>query len=559
LNDQAFLWVNDTSSFSASQGYDGLLGLGPNQSSVIKKKVDKKGTSADNFLQRTFTASASNENYITLLLDRNKDPGQNLTGQFTVSEVVSGYENVKNMPKLDVDTVNRLLKSDQHWQALTDKTVGIIGPDGQPIQVKSIVPSAPSKTYVAVIDSGFTLSQVPRDVSDAIYGRVRGAVYDTKNEWWLVPCGQYLNVSFTFGGVNYPIHPLDLVDDNFAIVDSTGKKACIGSFQPITSAFSLLGHYDMILGMSFLRNAYSLYDFGYWINVANEDEHPFMQMLSLTDPQAAQKDFVQVRLDGNSSALNDPKYSLLAVADMQHSPISDEEKKKRYQEWILSRWPYIFTGCFAFVIIVTSIVIWKCCCQRGKCRCCCKRKDGAGMDAGGIGGRGHKKGLSSGTGAFGHTKRDSYVPLETQNSRSVADLNSPSPYGKAAGAASSPRPSYAGSHRSEHNRGQYDSSYSASAADLTAPYIPPHSPRSPHSPQHFGQNYEQGNYSTNSVHSYSGYQDGHGQQQPQQYPPQYQQQQYQEQQYQQQQQQGGYYDQQQHAGYGHADGGYHAR
>lgn len=303
-----------------------------------------------------------------------------------------------------------------------------------------------------------------------------------------------------------------------------------------------------------MRNAYTLYDFGYWINAANENEHPFMQMLSLTDPQAAQSDFVQVRLDGNSSALNDPKYSLLAVADMQHSPISEEEKKRMYQEWILSRWPYIFAGCFAFTLIVTGIVIWKCCCQRGKCRCCCKRKDGA-MDSnarGGVFGTGHKKNLSSGVGGFGHTKRDSYVPLEAQNSRSVTDLNPQSPYGKSAAAANSPRPSYAGSHRSDHNRSNYDSSYSASAADLTTPYVPPHSPRSPHSPQHFSQNYDQGNYSTNSVHSYSGYQDDrYGQQQHQ---PQYQQQQYQ-----QHEQQGGYYDQQQHAGYGHPDSGYHAR
>lgn len=66
-------------------------------------------------------------------------------------------------------------------------------------------------------------------MSDAIYGRVRGAVYDTTNEWWLVPCGQYLNVSFNFGGRNYPIHPLDLVDNNFKKTDATGKPVCIGS------------------------------------------------------------------------------------------------------------------------------------------------------------------------------------------------------------------------------------------------------------------------------------------------------------------------------------------
>ena len=42
----------------------------------------------------------------------------------------------------------------QHWQALTDKDDGIIGPDGQPIQVGSIVPKAPDGEYVAVFDSG---------------------------------------------------------------------------------------------------------------------------------------------------------------------------------------------------------------------------------------------------------------------------------------------------------------------------------------------------------------------------------------------------------------------
>jgi hypothetical protein len=39
------------------------------------------------------------------------DPGQNMTGQFTVSEIVPGFENITSMPKLDVETVNKLLKS----------------------------------------------------------------------------------------------------------------------------------------------------------------------------------------------------------------------------------------------------------------------------------------------------------------------------------------------------------------------------------------------------------------------------------------------------------------
>ena len=196
-------------------------------------------------------------NYITLLLDRKNDGIDPFKGEMTMGEIIPGFENITSMPRLDVETVTRLLKSDQHWQALTDENNGIIGPDGQPIKFDSIVPRAPDGQLVAVIDSGFTFSQVPRDIADAIYGRVKSAVYDATNEWWLLPCGQYLNISFNFGGRNYPVHPLDVVDDNFSKIDSTGKKVCIGSFQPITSAFSLLGHYDMILGMNFRKQIIS--------------------------------------------------------------------------------------------------------------------------------------------------------------------------------------------------------------------------------------------------------------------------------------------------------------
>lgn len=37
---------------------------------------------------------------------------------------------------------------------MTDKDNGIIGPDGQPLKVDSIVPGCPDDQLVAVIDSG---------------------------------------------------------------------------------------------------------------------------------------------------------------------------------------------------------------------------------------------------------------------------------------------------------------------------------------------------------------------------------------------------------------------
>jgi len=76
---------------------------------------------------------------------------------------------------------------------------------------------------------GFTFSQIPRSVSDAIYGRVRGAEFNTKDQLWLVPCDQMLNISFNFGGVNFPIHPLDTVSSDFDMTDSNGNTVCVGT------------------------------------------------------------------------------------------------------------------------------------------------------------------------------------------------------------------------------------------------------------------------------------------------------------------------------------------
>ncbi|KAG7445719.1 aspartic peptidase A1 [Guyanagaster necrorhizus] len=362
ITSQAFLLVTDTSSFSTdihSQGYDGLMGLGPNEGSRVLDKLNSD--SGDSVLTNIFSQVSNSSKFISFLLDRSGDPGSSITGQLTISEYVEGYENITSMPEIDVEDVHKLLESEQHWQALTDKNNGVIGPDGEVIQTDSIVPKAPDGQLVAVFDSGFTFTQVPRAMSDAIYGRVQGASYDSDNEWWTIPCGQLLNVSFNFGGQNYPVHPLDTVDDNFDIKNANGSRVCIGAFQPITTAFSILGNYDMIMGMNFLRNTYTLMNYGNWVDDNAND--PYLQLLSITNVEDAHTDFVNVRL-GGSDTTSDTKWDLVSTADMQHSPVSAEEKKKLYEEMILSRWPYILAGCLAFILIIIGLIIWRCCCRR---------------------------------------------------------------------------------------------------------------------------------------------------------------------------------------------------
>ncbi|KAJ3483030.1 hypothetical protein NLI96_g6584 [Meripilus lineatus] len=386
VSQQAYLLVQNTSTFNMdikSQGFEGLIGLGPNSGSAILDEIDKDW--ANSVLTNIFSQNTTTQNYLTVMLDRLEDPGNIISGQLTISKVVPGFENITDMPKLAVDEVHKLTDLDQHWQTYTDVD-GIIGPDGQPIKVKSIVPSAPKGRLVVVLDTGYTLPQVPRALADAIYGRVQGAQYNEHSGVWTVPCGQEVNLTFKFGGIEYPIHPLDTSSSDFNMVDATGTPVCVGTFQPITSAFSLLGEYDIILGMAFMRNVYSLFDYGDWLeNSKVKKGDPYIQLLSVTDKAAAHADFVKVRLGGVDTT-GDAAHQLLPADQGKSSPVPAGEKKKlsltfrpfRYQEKVLSRWPYILLGCLIFVILMIILIVWKCC-QARKRRIARKKAKAAKM------------------------------------------------------------------------------------------------------------------------------------------------------------------------------------
>lgn len=223
--------VLDTSTFSLNiqaQGFSGLIGLGPNSGSKIYD--DLSGSTGYSVLNRIFVENNVSSPSITFFLDRANGTAVSNNGMLTIDEVLPQFSNITSYTKLMVDKVHRLTDADQHWQVLTD-TNGVIGPDGNTVTLDSIVPSAPNGQLVAVLDTGFTLTQVPRYVSDAIYGRVPGAVYDTKNQYWTVPCDSLINVSFEFGGVQIPIHPLDTVMSEFNYKNANGTSACVGSVR----------------------------------------------------------------------------------------------------------------------------------------------------------------------------------------------------------------------------------------------------------------------------------------------------------------------------------------
>ncbi|KAA1469689.1 acid protease [Dentipellis sp. KUC8613] len=288
--------VQVTPSSSDPQG-KGLIGLGPNSGSHIRETLNS--AAGDSVIDSIFRQDKSAPNYLTILLSRASDPTDKFPGQITVGEIVPGYENINNQAKVSVTRLSSRNAGDQHWQVLLDEN-GIIGPDGQPISVQSQVSSTSNKKQLtAIFDSGFTLPQVPKAVSDGIYARIEGAEFQNLSltgPIWTIPCDQEVNVTFKIGGASYPIHPLDTSMD-MGQKDSSGKKVCIGSFQTITSAED--PDFDIILGMAFLRNAYMMVNYGDFVDGSTSKTDPYVQLLSITNDTAeAHSDFVNVRLDG---------------------------------------------------------------------------------------------------------------------------------------------------------------------------------------------------------------------------------------------------------------------
>jgi len=129
----------------------------------------------------------------------------------------------------------------------------------------------------------------------------------------------------------------------------------------------------MILGMSFLRNTYTLLNGGNSIDDSVDQVNPYVQLASIINPIAAKQDFINIRLGGNASALSDPKYAILPANETQHSPIPPGEKTKQLEEKLLSHLPYILLGVVILLTLIAGCCIWRCCC-RGKNRKCCRRR-----------------------------------------------------------------------------------------------------------------------------------------------------------------------------------------
>jgi hypothetical protein len=83
---------------------------------------------------------------------------------------------------------------------------------------------------------------------------------DLNTVTWVVPCDGEVNVTWSFGGVEIPIHPLDISVPVATVTGNTRDTRCVGRWQPVDAdSGDVPDGLDMILGMAFCSSSHSYF------------------------------------------------------------------------------------------------------------------------------------------------------------------------------------------------------------------------------------------------------------------------------------------------------------
>ncbi|KDQ56686.1 hypothetical protein JAAARDRAFT_194660 [Jaapia argillacea MUCL 33604] len=338
---QAF--ISAPKSNATTSGDKGLLGVGPPGLSSIWKTLGaaKSSYNGASFLDNVFMIYPSEPNFITFQLSRDPNLGVTSGGVFTIGEVGTGFEAVSKSPVLKVVEVSN---NAPYWSTPMDGVVV----NGKTFNGHSIFksPIVGSGQTLTLLDTGNSLSQVPTYYANAIYGSIKGA--NLTDDGWQLPCSTKLNVSFVFGGVTYPVHPLDAT--YAGDVDDSGAPICYGAFSAVDPPAG--SPVDANLGDSFLRNVYAVYDFGKWATPASTD--PFIQLLSTTDPAKAWAEFDQLN-DARLKAYVASQKGKSAAPDPINAAVSESTTSSGLSPELL-RNSYIIIGLLGAVILLILVL-----------------------------------------------------------------------------------------------------------------------------------------------------------------------------------------------------------
>ncbi|CAE6459120.1 unnamed protein product [Rhizoctonia solani] len=291
VSDQAFIAVTSAKDMDTmfKRGTYGIMGLGFDTLSNVVQVVhtNYNATWGRSLLSNLFLQEPNTPNHIAFALERAGDLDDMAEGAFDIGEILPQYAAVNNSPQIPLwpENANR-------WTVLLDG----MSVNNSTVHLNSTfegdnAADPPEGKSLALLDTGASLGLLPKWAVDTIYGHIPGSVYLSEDGLWIVPCMGEAKVTFTIGGVPVPIHPLDLSIPAVFPIDGTNQTFCYNAFQPLT--INELP-FDFLLGDSFLRNVYAVYDFGDFDASGNMGK-PYVKLLPLTDPEAASASFKKNR------------------------------------------------------------------------------------------------------------------------------------------------------------------------------------------------------------------------------------------------------------------------
>ncbi|KAL4921223.1 aspartic peptidase domain-containing protein [Aspergillus aurantiobrunneus] len=199
---------------------DGILGLGRSNDTSLGRPA---------FMDLVTEKENLESNIVSFHLSRNSD------GEKDGSVTFGGVDQTKFKGDIMYTDVT---ESSIHWSIPLDDVIV----DGKACELidKS-----------AIIDTGTSYSLIPPKDAEALHALIPGSK-QLSDENYVVPCDSTATIQFIFSGVGYTMSPKDYIGDSLESGDG-----CVSNLV----AQAVFGDDVMILGDTFLKNVYSVFDF----------------------------------------------------------------------------------------------------------------------------------------------------------------------------------------------------------------------------------------------------------------------------------------------------------
>ncbi|GJJ06271.1 hypothetical protein Clacol_000462 [Clathrus columnatus] len=302
---QAMVSASQVSDELLSSNFVGLLGLAlPKNSNIAKWIPPTESDSPDGatFQQNVFGLTpidtAPAQRFLGISLER--------PGSSRIPSLLTIGKHPENLiPNFDSSQIKYmdLIPSpigDTYWRVSLDAITGWIDSIPYPVTLGASTTLTNVDGPVAVIDTGGSIILATRAIANGIYGA--WGIGPGSDGNYYIPCETPMNMTISLGNIGpIPIHPLDLTARAPGSEPSL-TDTCMGVIQ---ASDQLAGVGDMVLGVAFLRNVYSVLssDSSNDTDVdsaINEDISPRLGFISLTNPTTALQEFHSVRVLGQS-------------------------------------------------------------------------------------------------------------------------------------------------------------------------------------------------------------------------------------------------------------------